>query len=378
MKVGFSALSNSSYHVIPQIQKQLMLGIHEAGGTPIVCRKIQETRGLDSFVLVNSLPLRIQKEIFENVQQYWTFLLDAPFHHAGWIWMGPQSVNYAVVDPSHLNILSLLNRSGVFFPHGGDTHAFRPWKNRDIDILFMGTAPNLLQLHRQIEQFSLESRAVAKQLVQESLASPELPLLEILISFLKQSGKNMAVNEAMSVLTWSDHMVRATQRHSLLQAFSEFSVVIAGMGWDEIDLSPNHRWIGEVPYQNVAELMSRAKIVLGPNCGFTQGAHDRLLTAMGSGAIPLTMSTPYLTQHFQHGVHLAYFAAIQEAVDLAGLILNGSHWTIVGEAGHVAVADGHSWVQRGKELLTLLQQQNGTRIESQVEALSLEMGVQSS
>jgi len=67
MKIGFSALSHSSYNVIPHIQKQLMLGVQEAGGTPIICRKVQDTRSLDSFVLVNSLSLRIQKEIVENV-----------------------------------------------------------------------------------------------------------------------------------------------------------------------------------------------------------------------------------------------------------------------------------------------------------------------
>jgi glycosyltransferase involved in cell wall biosynthesis len=355
MKVGFSALSQSSYHVIPHIQQLLMKGIRESGGRPIPVRKVQDTRGLDAFVLLNSLALNIQKEIFNNVSQYWTYLLDAPFHHAGWIWLGPSSVNYAVVDPSHLPLLSYLNRKGKFFPHGGDTHPFRPWNHREIDILLTGTAPSLSQRSQLMKDLSPELQAFTELLIQEGLAFPEVPLGELLIRLLKHHGANMQVSASMSVLMVADHIVRGTQRLNLLQAFSEFPVIVAGSGWDAVDMSPRHRWIGEVPYQNIAELMSQAKVVLCPSCGFTQGAHDRILTAMGSGAVPLTMSTPYLSKHFQHGVHLAYFKDVKEAIDLARLILGGSHWGVVGEAGHAAVENGHSWIQRGKDLLALLQ-----------------------
>lgn len=357
MKIGFSVINNSSYGVIPHIQGQLMMGIKAAGGIPVSCLNIEDTQGLDAFVLVNSVPLGVQQQIVRNVRQYWTYLLDAPFHHANWIASGPASTTYAVIDPTHLRVLFQLDRSGVFFPHGGFTHTFQSWRDRDIDILFAGTAQDFLSSKGHIETLCPESRDLVDHMIQESLASPEVPLLELLISQLKEVGNNLTVEEAMSVLTWSDYMVRATHRHNLLQAFSEFSVKIAGKGWDKVDLSPNHRWIGEVPAEELAALMSRAKIVLCPSCGFTDGAHERILTAMGSGAVALAMPTPYLTQHFQHGKHLAYFKTIQEAVDLGRLILKGSHWEVVGEAGHGAVASGHSWVHRGKELLTLLQGQ---------------------
>ncbi len=354
MKIGFSAISDSSYNLIPDIQKQLIQGVHEAGETPIICRQVQDTIGLDSFVLVNSLSLNTQKEIFDNVQQYWTYLLDAPFHHAGWISFGPPSVNYAVVDPSHVDMLSQLNRNGVFFPHGGDTHAFRSWKDRDIEILLTGTAPDLDKIPPLIESLSPELQDMAKFLIQEASGFSEQGLFEQLIAFLKHRGRNISVVDSMSLLKVVDHVVRGMHRRNFLDAFSEFSVVVAGGGWDHIELSPKHHWIGEVPYQNVAELMSRAKIVLCPSCGFTQGAHDRILTAMGCGAVPLTMPTSYLSQHFQHGIHLAYFKELKEAVDLGRLILNGPHWEVVGEAGHAAVASGHSWIHRGKELVSML------------------------
>jgi len=354
MHVGFSALNQSSYGVIPHIQHQLMQGIREAGGTPIMCRTVRETKDLDFFVLVNSLSLQVQKEIIENVGQYWTYLLDAPFHHAGWIWLGPPSVNYAVVDPSHRQLLSLLNRQGVFFPHGGETHAFRAWKDREIDLLFTGTAPSLDQASELLDGLSLDLRDLTKAFTQEALANPQRNLLDLLIEFLKQQGANLKVSDSMSILTIADNMVRATHRLNLLAAFSDFSVVIAGSGWEVVDRSPNHQWIGEVAYKEVPELMSQAKIVLCPHCGFTQGGHDRILSAMGCGAVPLTVPTPYLETSFQHGIHLAYFKDLQEAVDLGRLILNGSHWEVVGEAGHRAVASAHSWNHRGKELFSLL------------------------
>lgn len=355
MKVGFSALTQSSYDVIPHIQKQLMVGIREAGGTPITCRKVMDTRGLDSFVLLNSLSLPIQKEIFDNVPHYWTYLLDSPVHHAAWIWLGPLAVNYAVVDPAHLNVLFLLNRKGTFFPHGGDIHRFRPWRERDIDVLLTGTAPNLCQAWQLLEDLPLEQQDFTRDFIQEALGIPQQDLLHLFLSALRQSGNNMSVSDSMLVLTVADRIVRGTHRMNLMSAFSEFSMVVAGEGWGQTVLSPNHRWIGEIPYNKVSSLMSRAKIVLCPSSGFTQGAHDRILTAMGSGAVPLTMPTPYLAKYFQHGTHLAYFSSVPEAVDLARLILNGSHWGVVGEAGHNIVSESHSWRKRGQELFALLQ-----------------------
>ena len=355
MKIGFSALTESSYGAIPHCQNQLMAGIQQAGGSPVSCMNLEDTIGLDAFVLINSVPLAIQEQIFHNVRQYWTYLLDAPFHHANWISAGPSFTTYAVVDPTHLALLFQLGRTGVFLPHGGDTHPFRPWKDREIDVLFTGTAPQVKRSYEHLGILSPELRGMAEQLIRESLVSPQHSLLDLLIALLKDSGTNLEIDDAMSVMTEADHIIRATQRHNLIQAFSDFSVVVAGRGWDEVDLSPNHRWIGEVPYEELSDLMSRAKVILCPTCGFTQGAHDRTLSAMGCGAVALTPTTTFLSQHFEHGVHLAYFNQLQEARDLGRLILNGTHWEVVGEAGHKMVADRHSWIHRGRELFSHLQ-----------------------
>lgn len=355
MKVGFSTVNQSAYNAIPCFQDQLTKGIQIAGGTPVSCRNLEDTVGLDAFVLLNTVPLNIQKDIVANVGQYWTYLLDAPFHHAGWIWLSPFSVNYAVIDPSHNELLGPLNRTGKFLPHGGDTHSFKSWKDRDIDVLFAGTAPNFPLLRSQLEKLSPELRDIAQLLIQEGLSFSGLPLFQQLMAILKQTGRNMDITDSMTIMALADQIVRGTHRTNLLTAFSDFSVVVAGEGWDQENLSSNHQWIGEVPFSEVARLMSRTKIVLCPSSGFTHGAHERILTAMGSGAVPLAMPTPYLSQYFEHGTHLAYFYQIQEAVDLGRLILNGSHWEIVGEAGHQVVGAAHSWIHRGEELYSFLQ-----------------------
>ena len=63
-----------------------------------------------------------------------------------------------------------------------------------------------------------------------------------------------------------------------------------------------------------------------------------------------------------HGIEsLPYFKELQETVDLGRLMLSGSHWEVVGEAGHAAVASEHSWIHRGKELVSLLEQHTATQ-----------------
>lgn len=355
MKVGLPGqITVSSYGAINHFQKQLGLGIENAGGTSVFCNTEEDTIGLDAFILVNAMPVESQSQIASYVDQYWVFLLDAPFHHVDTMVSGPPSAIFAVVDPSHLEILSLVKRRGVFMPHGGDIHSPRSWGNRHIDVLLTGTAPGLDKWTSQIESLSPDLRDLTYQLIQEELSAASPSLFKHLVILMQQAGRNMTLAEAIVILTLADHVIRATHRMNVLQAFSDFSVVIAGKGWDQVPMSPHHRWMGEVPMPEISELMNQAKIVLCPSCGFNQGAHERILTAMGSGAVPLTMQTPYLTEHFQHATHLAYFNQLPEAVESAREILQGTQWESVGEAGHHAVASGHTWAHRGKEFVKLL------------------------
>lgn len=354
MKIGFCKGASSTYGVIDHLQAELMAGVASTETEIVECLNLEDARGLDAFYFSNFLRTDFQKDLDSHVNVLFNFLLDAPFHHAAWILTSPPSVIYGVVDPSHIGFLHLMNRKGVFFPLGGTVHPLQPWDSRDIDVLFTGTAPNLNLWEGKINDLPGDLPAIAHMLVKSYFLNPTEPLITHFSLLIQALNIKLQPADTVSILKLTDLYIRARCRMDLIKAFRDFSVVLVGTGWDSIEMSPHHRWLGEVPHSQNAELMCRAKIVLCPNSGFVQGTQDRILDALGSGAVPLTMPTPYLQASLVHGEHLAYFTSMEEAVHWGQHILGDSTWQTVAARGREVVEQQHSWYHRGRNLVQII------------------------
>lgn len=358
MKIGFCTGASSTYGVIDHLQAEIMAGVASTETEIVECINLEDARGLDAFYFSNLLRTDFQNELDRHVNVLFNFLLDAPFHHASWILTSPPSVIYGVVDPSHLGFLQLMNRKGVFFPLGGTLRPHQPWEIRDIDILFTGTAPNLDVWEEKINQLPEELPKIANLLIKSYFLNPKEPLLTHFSLLVKALNIRLHPADTVSILKLTDLFIRAKCRMDLIKAFWDFPVVLAGAGWKDTEMSPQHRWIGEVPHSQNADLMCRAKIVLCPNSGFVQGTQDRILDALGSGAVPLTMPTPFLQNSFVHAEHLAYFTSMEEAVHWGQQILEDSNWETVAAEGRKVVEREHSWYHRGRNLVQIIHERS--------------------
>ncbi len=369
MKIGYYVNPSSTYGLRKHFQDEIMEGVGSTGTlvdptcfTGASGFSVETAQGWDSFFFINWLHEAVQQLLASHGTILFNYLIDAPFHHNHWIKNSPNSVLYGVVDPSHVELLALFGRKGVFLPHGGSLHPVRPWELKDIDILFPGSRSNPDIWLRQIDGLPGRQPEFVHRIINSYFSTPGVALFLHLFSLLRTLGEQLDLETTFTLLRLADHYIRAKSRMDLLKAFWNFPVVIVGEGWGDVPLSPHHQWMREVPLSHIGELMSRAKIVLCPNNGFVQGAHERILTAMGSGAVALTVPSTFLREHFSHGQHLAFFTDVQEAAELGGQILLGSHWENVGHMGHDAVASRHSWFHRGRELVEVLHKKQGAYV----------------
>lgn len=159
--------------------------------------------------------------------------------------------------------------------------------DKDIDILFVGSAP----IQRSVK-VNTETRDLARALeamishredTGVSLMDTALHVFDIgeEVKF-ESKHKTLADQLAMVAL-----IVRNRRRWALLQALvkQKACLSIAGAGWNKISykFKGAHFLVGDRA-EDMASLLSRARIVLNLDGRCDTGAHDRVLTALNAGA----------------------------------------------------------------------------------------------
>jgi Glycosyl transferases group 1 len=266
-------------------------------------------------------------------------------------WPVPE-VRLACVDQTYCRSIEQLpgwENAPLFSPHGGwmlDT----PERHRTIDLLFCGSysSPHRLLSH-------LKERVANGQLLQQwhpwmrgLILSDEL----IPICSMVQPNEWELIHhdpELGKTLRTLDQYLRARRRYLLLQQCADAGLIVDlyGDGWDNSPFKEVHRVCGSIPFHHLPHLMAGAKIALNAMPNFAHGLHERLLTAMGAGALVITESNPFLSEQFVEGEE---FLTFEGADQLKSLLSDGERRQEVAEAGKRRARSGHSWEARARSL----------------------------
>jgi GT2 family glycosyltransferase/tetratricopeptide (TPR) repeat protein/2-polyprenyl-3-methyl-5-hydroxy-6-metoxy-1,4-benzoquinol methylase len=127
-------------------------------------------------------------------------------------------------------------------------------------------------------------------------------------------------------------------------------------------------FIGEVPHTQMAEIHSRARIVI--NCCLNNDLNMRVFEALSCGALLVTnhLNDNGQEELFQDRVHLVEYHSPEEALELIDYYLrNSEERKAIAEVGHREAINRHTYLHRMKELLDrvkryLEEQKNGARI----------------
>lgn len=298
--------------------------------------------------LVNLLDIRLA-----GVARLELVIDDPIYLYPLFFWPVPE-VRLACVDRTYCTAIEQLpgwERAPLFSPHGGWI-AESCERERTIDLLFCGT---YLSPHQRLDELKekIAREAVPKQWhrwMQELILSDRLTPICSMIQPHEWEllRRNPEYGKTLRLL---DQFLRARRRHLLLTRCAEAGLIVdlCGDGWDSSPFRQLHRVHPPISFHHLPHLMAGAKIVLNSMPNFGYGLHERVLTAMGAGALVVTEANPYFLEQFVEGEEFVSYESAETIPDqLQSLLSDDALRERIADAGKKKARASHSWADRAR------------------------------
>ncbi|MGF1606935.1 MAG: hypothetical protein ACFB22_11405 [Rhodothalassiaceae bacterium] len=161
-----------------------------------------------------------------------------------------------------------------------------PVRDKDIDLLFVGSAPAV----RELKLVNTDALTEKKAHAVLELYEQGLPLCDAALQVCqKREGEPLGVAE-IAIFNHAAHLaliVRSRWRWQMLQAISKakLPLTIAGLGWKKIAYRfKPAKLIETSDPDELADLLARARVILACDGMRSAGLNDRILSAAWAGA----------------------------------------------------------------------------------------------
>lgn len=150
--------------------------------------------------------------------------------------------------------------------------------------------------------------------------------------------------------------IKAWRRKTLVVELLNAGIAldVFGAGWDKMDLPQGAKLHGAIAYEDMLQVMSKAKIVVNDEACFNEGAHDRVFTAMLNGAVVVSEYSSYLAEEFILDQDLVMFdwqnigGQIQKIPEL---LTNKTYRERMARNAYNKVIKRHTWRNRAERML---------------------------
>lgn len=140
---------------------------------------------------------------------------------------------------------------------------------------------------------------------------------------------------------------------------NDIQVDIFGDGWDNVPIVRDN--IGKcvrlhkgTSYQEALDLMARAKVIFQDQAEFNNGAHDRVFSAMLSGAVVVSEYSSYLDKEFSNGKDIFMYDwknGISQVNVIKELINDESKRLSAAVSAYGKVNERHRWINRAQSIV---------------------------
>lgn len=231
----------------------------------------------------------------------------------------------------------------------------KKYKDREIDVLFMGTYSDIEETKQSISGFCKEKWAdiFFDRLIDIRLEYPELTTFQSMLLLQAKNNIHFSNDDLKMVMNtfgaYSDFYVRGYYRQKLITTLvdSGINIHIAGAGWEKLYPTCPHNLVleGPVSFDQTAVLSANAKISLNI-MPWRNGIHDRILTSMMNGSICATNSSTYIDAHFQNNNEIILFDLKKIEIlpcKINKLLDNPDLAEKIAHTGQCKVLDNYSW-----------------------------------
>ncbi|MBB57683.1 MAG: hypothetical protein CMM42_10710 [Rhodospirillaceae bacterium] len=290
-----------------------------------------------------------------------SFITDSPLRHMAKIQAMPENSILGLVDGDFPDILADFpcpSHCHIPFPHAGPPPEPAPLSNdqRDIPVLFVGNITSAPSQDDFLTRHGGSDRGLRKALSQAVEAARETDAALYALCKAALPGKSpqdwlAATNDLES------HLI-STRRIALLNSLKQRKIVYCGV------IDPSLRTAlpgtmedrGAVTFEDAADLMGRARVLINSSPSFRNGAHERVFYGLSRGASVVTEPSRFLTpaQATALGITPLPFAADRAATAIDQAMARTDDDRHTAQAHY---ARTHTWTQRMETVLTCLKDQ---------------------
>lgn len=249
-------------------------------------------------------------------------MVDHPVHHFQWYHENHarDDVLLAFADRDHIRYVKRFfsDVNAVFLPQAAcaptiPKPALPDWKRRRTDVLFIGSMSDFNATRRQWLEFPPVIAALFDEVAEITLSGPGAALDLAFSEALARRGlhpSDRRLCRFMNYMGLLDDYSRSRRRFDCLSSLVATDLNVECVtNWTSVPLprKPTVTIRGPVEMTQACEFMRRSKCVVNLLPNYLDGAHERLFSAMVSGALVATEPSVYLREEFVDGESVVYF-----------------------------------------------------------------------
>lgn len=282
-------------------------------------------QGYDAVLTFNAVG---QQNYAINGSNFWdslnipfiNYIVDHPLQHNKDLSEHGENYYVICIDKNHVDYINnyypKIRNKAFFVPLGGlenegfsiDGYSEPDFKKRSIDLLFTGSFLPLRSLEEKINEYPQAVRRLIIRHIEYMLENRMMTLEEGMINVLRDYGidiEGINLKEYLFATRPTEGYVRAYIREEIVRYLiaSGINMHIYGNGWELFDDDlKNTVCHAGIPYNDLADIYMDSKIILDQSSQFLYGMHDRIPSAMFTGAAVLTDRNDYLGSIFTEGL----------------------------------------------------------------------------
>lgn len=367
----------SQYGAVDYFIEKIALGFSQQGVKVHIINALMIEKQLSDIIYNTDLVVSFNGIISDNngivktIDRFnipcWHFLVDHPYFHHIRLLNGVRNQIISVIDRKHLDYLNTFyknTKNNFFVPHGGayNESMVCNFNDKKYDLAFIGSYCDSQDFIDKLADYTEDFQEAMIKSVEDvwngTINTLEESVLVNLKGYKAVDYDNFP--DTMSVFEFLDDYIRSERRTLMIKTAlkSGYDVHVFGNGWDlfKNENSSNLIIHDGVSYEESLKIMSESKIVLNNMPLFSDGSHERVLSAMASGSICLTDSSKWLKENFVDGIDLFYYDwnDINEMIEIIDKIMtNKVNYDEIINNGRRKVVENHLWSNRAKTILSL-------------------------
>ncbi len=297
----------------------------------------------------------------------YNIVVDHPFYYDRFMPQLPADYTQLCVDRNHEAYMCRFYphvKLGPFLPLAGTELDWEgdeplPIRDRDIDLLFVGSSAAPEFYEQYIKKEGPEYEAFYRSVMDEMIKNPDKTFEEVFEPMIRRTAQEHdhitddMLREAYSHMVHFDMYIRYYYRCAVIRilADSGLKVVCVGSGWDKFECQSRDNII-PLSYCTSLEclrLMRRSKICINVMPWFKNGAHDRIFNTMLNRSVSFTDSSVYLDTILTDGQDCLLYS-LKELDVIPGIIKDAlndpERLQSIADAGYELARAGHTWAHR--------------------------------